>query len=110
MITVADLDFKVGDMVTGYHKGYHKVTKITPRYVTQEEIDRYGVYSEMSPGDELSPLIEYQVMFNSRAERTKKVVHKECDASYCALLTIEKVEKIILPFEDLKQELLTNRR
>ena len=35
-----------------------------------------------------TPLVEYDVVFNSKAECTKRKVVQTCDATYCALLSM----------------------
>lgn len=52
-----DGSIEPGCVVTGYHKGYHKVLAVTPRNGT-------------------APLIKYANIKNGKV--------KECDASYCS--------------------------
>lgn len=59
-----DDTIKVGDLVTGYHKGFHEVKEIVHR------------------GPDVTPLIRYICKFNAKGVKSKGVENC-CDASYC---------------------------
>ncbi len=67
--------FKVGDVITAYHKGIHRITSIEPRKGT-------------------TPLIYYKKMFTydgAKAPATKNC----CDEGFCLLLTPARVNEWI---------------
>ena len=109
-LTSKNLGFGIGDIITAYTAGYHRVLEITPRYISQEMIDKYSIYKDAKPGDEFSPHIKYEVVFNSKFKKVAKSKQSGCDAAYCALVTPERVDEMIKPMEDLKQFVLQNRR
>ena len=105
----SEMEFVVGDLIKTYHKGFHTVLHIEPRYVTQHMIDSYpSVYGTCNVGDEYSPIITYESTFNSKFERVGKPIQNSCDAVYCVLITSEYVDSLIKPLEDLKHY-LTNQ-
>lgn len=64
-----DGSIEPGNVVTGYHKGYHKVLKVTPR-------------------NDSAPLIQYANIKNGKV--------KECDASYCTKVDPETVYRSMI--------------
>lgn len=86
-------ELQVGDIVTTYHKGYWRVTKITRRFLTQGDFD-HQIQGYQKAGDEKSPLIEYELVADSDGNRPKgKPRTNRCDAGYCARLTREWIEE-----------------
>ncbi len=76
-----DETIKVGDIITAYQSGYHKVTDITPRY--------------QKNGDVMIPLFTYCLVAKANGTVAKgKVITKSCDASYCRRAT-DALEKTI---------------
>lgn len=76
-----DETINVGDIVTTYHSGYHKITEITPRC---------GI-----DGSPRVPLFTYVLV--ARADGTlakRKSITKSCDASFCRHFK-ESLEKTI---------------
>ena len=75
--------FKVGDIITAYHKGYHRITLIEDRQ--QSNTGRYK-------GTD-SPLIHYTCILDSNGQPSK-ARKNECDALYCRRVTTEQVLSI----------------
>lgn len=59
-------EFKIGDVITAYHKGYHEITCIIER--------KNG-----------NPLIQYRTLFRADGTVVKSTSHKKCDVFYCNL-------------------------
>lgn len=76
-----DRSITVGDLVTGYHKGIWKVTKIDRRFLTQDDL-RYQAYKDREVGEEYSSLVHYQQVLTEDYQKGRKV-SKNCDISYC---------------------------
>ena len=77
-----------GDLITAYHKGFHKVTGVERRFHTKEDEKRnYG-----KEGNEYSSLILYQTVLNAKYGVSKGKKVKRCDSAYCKKVTIEAVE------------------
>ena len=91
--------FKVGDLVTTYHKGYWRLTKITPRFFESSDI-RLRV--DIKVGEEGSALFEYEQVLTAdmKPPRTKKPVSYVCDASSCAKITLESIQRMQQDFKD----------
>jgi hypothetical protein len=73
-------EIKVGDLITAYHKGYHRVTAVTRRFGPQYASNR-------SAGDEQSPLITYDQVLDSNGKQ-KKRAGLDCDAAFCRKVTM----------------------
>lgn len=69
-----DNGIKIGDIITAYHKGYHRVTDIIPRK---------GAMS----------LIQYKMIMDSKLNK-RRGNEKTCDASYCTVITRPYIEKL----------------
>lgn len=82
--------FKVGDVVTTYHKGYWRITKIERRFLTKDDL-RYTCYKNKKVGDEYSSLIHYESICDLEGKRRKKKTNS-CDALYVRLMTKELIE------------------
>lgn len=97
---------KVGDIITAYHKGYHRLDRIEKRYIT-EDLLRYDVYKDKKLGDEISPLFHYTTLLDSNGNPKKKT--QCCDAAFCRLATesiadeIVELEERIELLKDLKE-------
>jgi hypothetical protein len=65
---------KIGDIITSYYKGYHRITNIIPR-------------------TDAAPLVEHITILDSQFNPYKGRKLKTCDASYCIVLTKEEIEK-----------------
>lgn len=77
-----------GDLVTGYHKGFHKVTRVERRFRTKEDEKRnYG-----KEGEEYSSLIHYKTVLNASHGVSKGTKEKACDSAYCEKVTRDAVE------------------
>lgn len=106
-LTSKNLPFGVGDIITAYRKGYHKVTDIVPRYIKQE----YPWLTLEGPGEEGSPLIVYQTIANDSGKRIKSTVTHNCDAHYCMKasekikLERKRLEETIQRLVELEKEL-----
>jgi len=92
------MGLEVGDIITAYHKGYHRVTNIEPRYVVNSFDPRQKI------GDEYASLIHYQqLMTNDFSPRTGKHC---CDESYCRKIDDQFFEEEIEKLEELRKKLL----
>lgn len=76
-----DRSIDIGDLVTGYHKGIWRVTKIDRRFLTQDDL-RYQAYKDRQVGDEYSSLVQYQQVLTDDYQKGRKIT-KTCDISYC---------------------------
>lgn len=74
---------QVGDLITAYHSGYHRLTKIERRCYTQYDIDNFSVYKDKQVGEEYKPLFHYEQVLTADYKKTKKKKAMSCDASYC---------------------------
>lgn len=73
------LGIKVGDIVTGYHKGYHKVTEVMPRK------DSNGF---------MTALITYSKILDGNGKPCSARVNA-CDAAWCGKpLTIDRLQEL----------------
>tara|TARA_Y100000310_G_C20648752_1_gene798192 strand:- start:165 stop:500 length:336 start_codon:yes stop_codon:yes gene_type:complete len=81
-----DKDLKEGDLVTTYHTGIWRVTKVEERF-------REGDYPHLGQkkGDQYSSLIHYEKVLNGKHKPAKG--NSRCDAAFCAKLTRESIEK-----------------
>lgn len=87
-------DIKVGDLVTGYHKGFHLVTKIEERWYKQNS--RYECSEKESTEFpvEGSPLIYYKKQFSDDGVPTKSNKQQCCDMAFCIPAKIAIKERI----------------
>lgn len=92
---------KVGDIITAYHKGYHRLDRIERRFLTQEYVNRYGVYKVNKTGDELSPLFHYTQIADSKLNPKKG--SKCCDALFCKLAKTSIDEEILSLTEQIEK-------
>lgn len=91
-----DETLKVGDIITTYHKGYHKL----------EEIEKRG---------NATPLFFYSLFAKEDGSiRTQpKKIMKSCDASYCRRASevidgeIQEAENRLASLQNLKQHLMS---
>lgn len=90
-----DRDLKVGDIITAYHAGYHKVTGIERRFDYQ--------------GKEFNSIIHYVRVANGQGKRARSS-KKRCDASFCEKVTIKnintKISKAVVNLEEKRISLI----
>lgn len=96
-----DKDFKIGDIIIAYHKGYHRVTQIEQRFITAED-NRYG--NRGAVGQEYSAIIHYVQVARADGEKVKTKKVKQCDAAWCHLAS-DTIKKLITNLTQLAQEL-----
>jgi len=98
---IDELNFKIGDIITAYWKGFWRVVKIEPRWYDECDIVGYG--SKRQIGEEYSPLVVAVQIFdaNGVARKSKK---RTCDSTYCNLASIS-IDRQIADLE-LKKEML----
>lgn len=72
---------KVGDIVVGYHKGYHVVTALEERATTS------------------SPLVRYTKVINENGTPAK-AIKKACDASWCRVVNDSYIDEEIKKHTD----------
>lgn len=79
-------EFKVGDIITAYHKGYFRLLSIERRYKDSKE---------------MSPLFSYEKIMDSNFKliTSKKKSILECDARFCKVLKKSAVEDMKKEFE-----------
>lgn len=74
---------QIGDLITTYHAGIWKLTKIEKRfYKTISDIPSF-LRDSKKVGDEFSPLYTYKKVCDFNGESKQNKVNS-CDASYCA--------------------------
>ena len=93
-----ELNFKVGDIITCYFKGFWKVVKIEPRWYDERDVTGYATLRER--GEEYSPLVVVTQVAdgNGKPKKSKEV---SCDSAYCCLATIS-IDRQILELETKK--------
>jgi len=86
-----DKDIKVGDLITSYHKGIHKVTKIVPRFHTSST----ALYSGNTGliGKEYESQIYYNQVADAKGN-PRKGRERSCDATYCKLAIVDLREQV----------------
>lgn len=94
--------FKIGDLITAYHAGIHKIIKIERRFYKDENDIPLMYRDQRKPGDEYSPLIWYKKVLQENGELSKDTKEKVCDASYCKYATdlIRKKEQELNKLKD----------
>jgi hypothetical protein len=75
-----DETIKVGDIIIAYHKGFHKVTKITPREMDISIYKRCMNCTDYS--QHASPFITYVQIAKTDGSPAPQRINT-CDASYC---------------------------
>jgi hypothetical protein len=97
-------EFKVGDLITAYHKGFWKLTKIQRRFYTARDIDYYRSCEGKKEGDEYNPLFFYEWVLNGKFNKPPRPREECCDVAFC-----KKVDDayIVKKFEDLIREMET---
>jgi hypothetical protein len=73
-------DLNVGDLTTGYHNGYHRVTKVERKYHDQFMLK--NEHGNAKVGDEYYAQITYERVLNKFGEAASPVTNV-CCASYC---------------------------
>jgi len=73
-------NLKIGDAVTGYHKGYWMITDIRRRFLNRHML-AYDVYKGSSVGDEYSPLVDLVKLNEKTGLAIKK--NTSCDIQFC---------------------------
>lgn len=87
-----DKNLKGGDVITAYHAGYHRVTKVERRFYTKEDEERYG--GRYKAGEEFNALIEYETLADAKGKLRKKPGKpRHCDAAYYSLVSKERAER-----------------
>ena len=88
-------EFKIGDIITTYHKGYWRLVEIQQRYYNPEKKE----YSTKRKKGfvEYSPIFIYDQILTASFEKPKNKIpiRKECDARWCHKLTPELIEAMI---------------
>ena len=94
---------KVGDIITAYHAGFHRIDRIEKRYITDELQAKH--YKGKKVGDERSSLYYYTRIADGSCN-PKKGQERNCDESYCKLATTsieEEVKALEERIDKLKQ-------
>lgn len=88
-----DGDVKVGDLITGYHAGFHRVTEIKERFYTKDDEDRYShSRPEIKEGQQYKSLIFYKTVMSANYKPSKAKKEKACDAHFCEKLDKDTIE------------------
>ena len=75
--------FKIGDVITSCHEGFHEITKIEKRYLKESDL-RYSVNKGKKIGDEYSSLVHYKKILTKDFKPVKRQEsEKSCDILYC---------------------------
>lgn len=80
------LNFKVGDIIIAYKKGYHECISITDRWFIKVQSD----YVTTAPGPNVdchyAPIVEYVQLYTAAGKPTnaKRKIDR-CDGSFCKL-------------------------
>jgi tryptophanyl-tRNA synthetase len=106
-------EFKVGDLITSYRKGYWKLVKIDRRFYTQKDVDTYHCYKDKKVGEEYSPLFHYQAVLTPQGKKVMKAnsqIH-QCDAVYCKKIGPfffqDQIKEMRAEVEKFKQKMTT---
>lgn len=74
--------FKVGDLITTYHKGIHEVISIKRRFYERETDIPSFLKGVKSIGDEYDALIYYKKILNANGVKAKSI-SQCCDIGFC---------------------------
>jgi hypothetical protein len=86
---------EVGTLITAYHKGFHRVLKITP------EIKDHPGYAHMPPDKRTQPAqVEYQQVYTAEGKPIKGQV-RSCAIDFCKPVTLLTVGALIAKHEDI---------
>jgi hypothetical protein len=86
-----DTNIKVGDLITAYQKGFHRVTELTP-------------------GGSSGTLVHYKRVLSDKGRKSKGSI-QVCDGSYCKKMDMVEVGEYIdtarMEFEIMCENLIT---
>lgn len=106
--------FKLGDFITAYLGGYHKLVAIERRFFTEHDVKCYSSGHDKQVGEEYSPVVYYiQIARAAGTQINGKTIHT-CDMVYCNKATvvidnrIEELQKEIEQLKQLKETLLSS--
>lgn len=94
-----DKSIEVGDIITAYHDGYHRLDKIELRFYAANDI--FVKRGEAKVGEEYSPLFHYTKVMSSNGKKFRNGQKNCCDASYCKLAYVAIHETIM----DMKKQI-----
>jgi hypothetical protein len=72
-------EFKVGDIIRAYHKGFHRIVDIEKRSIGKDKTD--------------SPLLTYERILDSKMSPAKGRKKNRCDAEWCVKVEREQIVK-----------------
>lgn len=78
-----DNDLQVGDIITAYRKGFHKVVSIRRRFYKNEREMPSHLRNIAETGDEYKALVEYLPVMSAAGKILKSKKTHSCDAGYC---------------------------
>ena len=91
-------EMKVGDLITTYHAGVHRLKKIERRILSKEDKERHPhAYKDIEAESDMSPLFHYVQVADVNGQKKIGKTTKKCDAFFC--------KPFILMVEDLRHKL-----
>jgi hypothetical protein len=78
---------KIGNVITAYHKGFHRITKIEKRYHTKRD-EEMGYGKE---GEEYNPLVYYITIMDANF-KPKNYRERCSDSAYCSVVDEKRIE------------------
>ncbi len=95
---------KVGDIITTYHSGFHKLIRIERRFYTERDV--FYSYKDKKVGDEYSPIFVFTKVADAKGNITKGKKEQACDSSFCKL-AVDSIEERLTEMEEIMGRLLT---
>ena len=95
---------KIGDLVTGYHVGIHKIEKIVRRFYKDEGEIPSHLRGSKVVGDEYGALVTYVRVLSDDGKVSTNKKRNACDMAFCKPVK-ELVEKKTRDLKNLKQQL-----
>lgn len=107
-----DKNITPGSIITAYHSGYHRVTRVERRFYSQRELDTYKSLRDKGykAGDEYNSAIFYKKILNSKLKEVNGKKELCCDACYCKTVSSDGIkqeyEKEVQKLEEKYEKLL----
>jgi hypothetical protein len=87
-------NLQVGDFITAYHKGIHRVTEIKRRFRGPGDVGKqlHPDGREVQDGEEYNAYVSYEAVLDSSFKPTAKR-RKGCDSGFCTKITPDFIKK-----------------